>query len=106
MKKLLLLLSLLLPVNVFATPVDINTADVKTIADSLEGIGKSKAEAIVKYREEHGYFKNVDELNNVSGIGDKLFEKIKNDIQLGGVEPPVVPTPAPVVPTPAVEPKK
>ena len=90
-----------------AAPVNVNTADAKTIADALSGIGQKKAEAIVKYRTEKGPFKTVDDLTNVSGIGKKTLEKNKNDILLSDA-----PTAAPAVepnapaPAPAVEPKK
>lgn len=47
---------------------------------SLSGIGLSKAEAIVHYREENGNFDSIDDIKNVSGIGESLFEKIKNFI--------------------------
>jgi competence protein ComEA len=79
MKKLLILLSLF-TCHVFATPVNINTADAKTISDSLNGIGQKKAEAIVKYRTEKGLFKVADDLANVAGIGPKTVEKNKADI--------------------------
>ena len=47
---------------------------------NLSGIGKSKAEAIIKYREQNGNFKNIEELLNVDGIGEKLYEEIKSNI--------------------------
>ncbi len=53
-----------------ATPVNINTADAATIASSLDGIGTSKAEAIVAYREAHGPFKKAADITNVKGIGE------------------------------------
>ena len=81
MKKLILLLSLF-AFNVSAAPVNINTADAKTISDALSGIGPKKAEAIVKYRTEKGLFKTMDDLLNVVGIGEKTLEKNKNDILL------------------------
>ena len=68
--------------GVLASPVNINTADAKTIGESLSGIGLKKAEAIVKYRVEKGGFKTVEELDNVSGIGMKTVEKIKKDVLL------------------------
>jgi competence protein ComEA len=49
--------------------VNINEADAETIADVLTGIGPVKAQAIVKYREEHGPFQSVNDLTKVSGIG-------------------------------------
>lgn len=68
--------------NVLASPVNINTADAKTIGEALSGIGLKKAEAIVKYREAKGEFKTVEDLVNVDGIGPKTVEKIKSDILL------------------------
>ncbi len=70
------LMSLLFSLSVAAAQaVDINTADAETIADSLTGVGLSKAQAIVAYREAHGDFKHRDELVNVKGIGLKLVDK-------------------------------
>jgi competence protein ComEA len=89
MKKLLLLLSLF-AVNAIAAPVNVNTADAKTISDSLSGIGQKKAEAIVKYREEKGPFKTAEDLTNVAGIGEKTVEKNKNDILLSDAAAAVV----------------
>ena len=61
------------------TVVNINTADVKMLT-SLSGIGESKAETIVDYRNKNGNFKSIDDIMNVSGIGEALFEKIKDYI--------------------------
>lgn len=55
--------------------VDINTADAYTIAHVLDGVGEKKAAAIVQYREEHGPFKSIADLENVYGIGGKTIEK-------------------------------
>lgn len=54
-----------------AQPVNVNTADAGTIAANLKGVGQSKAEAIVAYREKNGAFKSIDDLAKVRGIGDK-----------------------------------
>ena len=81
MKKLFIIL-VLFSVNVFAVPVNVNTADAKTIAKSLNGIGISKAEAIVKYRKDNGPFKTQNELAKVKGIGEKTVAKNKKDILL------------------------
>ncbi|MBI4357349.1 MAG: ComEA family DNA-binding protein [Gammaproteobacteria bacterium] len=51
--------------------VNINTADQKTL-EALTGIGPSKAQAIVQYREKNGPFKTVQDLAKVKGIGDKF----------------------------------
>ncbi|MGZ8224532.1 MAG: ComEA family DNA-binding protein [Methylobacter sp.] len=81
MKTLLILLSFCI-FNVEAAPVNINTADAKTISESLSGIGQKKAEAIVKHREKEDQFKTVEDLANVSGIGEKTVEKNRKDILL------------------------
>lgn len=54
--------------------ININTADVATLA-SLNGIGQSKAEAIVAYREANGPFTVTADLANVKGIGERTIEK-------------------------------
>lgn len=59
--------------------VNINQANGEEL-QTLPGIGPSKADAIIKYRQENGVFKNIEEIKNVSGIGDKTFEKIKPQI--------------------------
>ena len=61
--------------------VSLNSATIEEI-QSLPGIGESKAKAIIKYRDENGLFQNVEDIKNVSGIGDSLFEKIKDYISL------------------------
>lgn len=58
-----------------AEPVDVNTADSETLVDRLVGVGPQKAMEIVRYRQAHGPFKQVDELVNVKGIGQKLVEQ-------------------------------
>ena len=67
-----------------ATPVNVNKADAQTIATSLDGIGISKAQAIVAYRDAHGPFKSVDELGNVKGVGTKTLERNRDAIRLNG----------------------
>ena len=79
MKKLVLILSLL-SFNVFAAPVNINTADAETISASLKGIGLKKAQAILEYRKANGEFKTHEDVAKVKGIGDKTIEKNKKDI--------------------------
>nr|WP_246187535.1 ComEA family DNA-binding protein [Ornithinibacillus caprae] len=61
--------------------VRINYATVEEI-QMLNGIGPSKANAIIAYREEHGFFNHVEDLLNVSGIGEKTLENIRDDIQV------------------------
>ena len=81
MQKLLVMLAFC-SANAFASPININTADAKTIADSLNDIGIKKAEAIINYRIKNGDFKSIDDLSHVSGIGAKTIEKNKTDILL------------------------
>ena len=49
---------------------------------TLTGIGESKAKAIIKYREDNGSFTSLDQLKEISGIGDSIFDKVKEDITL------------------------
>jgi len=62
-------------ISAWALPVDINKADAETLAAELTGIGASKAEAIIAYREANGPFKHIEDLVNVKGIGEKILEK-------------------------------
>jgi len=57
-----------------AETVNVNKADAETLARVLQGIGDSKAEAIVRYREEHGDFVDIYELANVKGVGERTVE--------------------------------
>lgn len=59
--------------------ISINTASKEQLM-TLSGIGESKAEAIITYREENGTFKVIEDIMNVSGIGESAFEKIKAQI--------------------------
>ena len=61
--------------------VDINTADAFALM-SLPGIGQSKADAIIAYRNEHGAFKAPEELMNISGIKEGVYQKIKDSIKV------------------------
>lgn len=87
LRTFLLLFSLTLPFSSFANSalnsntakvtnllsmININQADAKTLA-TLKGIGKIKAEAIVKYREENGSFTSLGDLTKIKGIGSKVL---------------------------------
>ncbi|MDQ0148677.1 helix-hairpin-helix domain-containing protein [Eubacterium multiforme] len=59
--------------------ININTADESEL-NKINGIGPSKAKAIITYREESGGFKSIEDIKNVSGIGEGTFLKIKDSI--------------------------
>ena len=61
--------------------VNINTASKEELK-TLTGIGDAKADAIIKYREENGGFKSVEELTKVSGIGEKTLEKFFDKVDI------------------------
>jgi len=78
----------LLAPNAIAGPVDINTADAKTLARELQGVGMAKAEAIVSYREKNGPFKSADDLVKVKGLGKKLVEQNKANLKFEAAKSP------------------
>ena len=59
--------------------VNINAADVQTLA-TIDGIGEKTAQRIIEYRQENGGFASIENIMDVSGIGEKKFEDIKNSI--------------------------
>ena len=61
--------------------VNINTAGIKELT-TLTGIGESKAEAIIAYRENVSEFENTEDIINVSGIGESVYDKIKDSIKV------------------------
>ncbi|TKH03838.1 hypothetical protein FC682_16125 [Peribacillus simplex] len=61
--------------------VNLNTATQEDL-ETLTGIGPSKANSILEYRETVGKFKEVDELKKVTGIGDKTFERLRDSISV------------------------
>lgn len=61
--------------------VNINTASAEELM-TLTGIGEAKAESIIRYREENGGFQAIEDLMNISGIKEGVFEKIKDDITI------------------------
>jgi competence protein ComEA len=64
---------LLLPLLVWAGPVNVNTADAELISKELVGIGLSKAQAIIDFRNEYGSFESAEELVKVKGIGPRVL---------------------------------
>lgn len=59
--------------------ININTADANEL-QKLSGIGESLSEAIIVYRDKYGDFTSIEEIKEVDGIGNSIFEKIKDDI--------------------------
>ena len=83
LRKLAVLILLSLPVTLFAAEeVDINTADKEALM-TLSGVGESFAEKIINYREQNGAFETVQELTQISGIGQSLIEKNKDTLTAG-----------------------
>jgi competence protein ComEA len=60
--------------------INLNTASAQELSDGLNGIGKVLAKRIVDYREKNGPFRSIEEVKNVSGIGNKIFEQIRDSI--------------------------
>jgi len=73
--------AMLLAPAAIAGPVDVNTADAKTLARELDGVGQAKAEAIVSYREKNGPYKTADDLAKVKGLGKKLIEQNRPNLK-------------------------
>ncbi len=71
--------------NEVGTPqkININSAEV-WLLEALPGIGEVKAQAIVGYRNEHGFFHDIQELLNVPGIDESIFEKVKDLVTVNG----------------------
>ena len=83
MKKVILSMVLLMfMVTAAWAKVNINTASAVEL-EALPGIGATKAEAIVKYREDNGNFNKTGDIVLVKGIGEKLLKKIGGEIEVG-----------------------
>ena len=64
-----------------STKVSLNKGTLEEFM-TLSGIGESKAQAIIEYRNKNGEFKNIEEIKNVTGIGESIYEKIKDNLTL------------------------
>jgi competence protein ComEA len=62
-----------------SAPVNLNTATA-TVLEELPGVGPVLAQRIVDWRSEHGRFASVDELAEVSGIGEKMFAQLQGKV--------------------------
>lgn len=61
--------------------VNLNTASAEELM-TLSGIGEARAQAIIAYREQHGGFRSIEEIMEIEGIKEKLFEKIREQIEI------------------------
>jgi len=82
LKTFYLTLLMLVSAQVYAGPVDINTANAGELASAITGVGEKKAAVIVQYREAHGPFTSVDELAMVKGIGAGTVEKNRHNLEV------------------------
>ena len=78
---LLMVVAGLMALPAFAA-VDINTATQSEL-EAIKGLGPTKAQSIIAYREANGNFKNVEDLDKVKGFGKASIEKIKGDLSVG-----------------------
>ena len=81
-KKTLLAVCLLIPTLLFAETVNINTADKESLMTSIKGVGETRAEAIIAYREQNGSFTSVEELAEVRGIGASIVKKNMDNLSV------------------------
>ena len=68
-----------------SAPINLNTASVAQL-ETLPGIGKSTAERILEYRQKNGWFKKIEDLMNVRGVGEKSFLKLKPLVTVAAVK--------------------
>jgi competence protein ComEA len=110
-KQLFIVIALMLTaLAAYAQAIDLNTATAKEL-EALKGVGAKRAEAIVKYRTEHGAFQSADDLAKVPGIGPKIGTKILSDnkdkLTVGKAAQPTAPAAPPAMgttPTPTPTP--
>ena len=74
------------PAATAAAPVNLNTATAEQLA-TIPGVGPRMAERIIDYRQKNGGFKKIEDLMNVSGVGEKSFLKMKPLITITAARP-------------------
>ena len=67
--------------NIENKKININTATLEELK-TIKGIGDAKAKSIIEYRDKNGGFKKIEDIKNITGIGEKMFEKIKDQIDI------------------------
>ncbi len=82
-----LMAAVLLAPGALAGPVNVNSADARTLAKELQGVGMAKAEAIIQHREKNGPFRSADDLVKVKGIGKKLVELNRANLRFEEAKP-------------------
>lgn len=84
LKTLFLTLLLAAPVYLAAADkININTATKEELMSEIKGVGEKRAEAIIAYREQNGTFKSVEELANVSGVGQSIVDSNREALSVG-----------------------
>lgn len=82
-KKIILVCLIVFPCYLLAAgKVNINTADKETLMTEIKGVGEKRAEAIIAWRAQHGPFKSVDELADVSGVGQAIVDKNRETLSI------------------------
>jgi len=81
------LIATLLPIGAWAGPVNVNSADAATLAKELDGIGPSKAQAIVDFRQKNGPFRSAEDLLQVDGIGERVLEQNRANLRFDKAGP-------------------
>lgn len=74
------------PAAVHVDTVNINTADAETLALALDGVGLTRALDIIAYREEYGDFRNVEQIQQVRGIGIATFARNRTRMRVSDAE--------------------
>lgn len=83
MKKMILSLFACFAVcNLAFSAVDLNAANQQQL-ENINGLGPSKAKAIIEYRSKNGAFKNIEDVMKVPGIKQGVFSQIKSEISVG-----------------------
>ena len=78
----------LIPISALAEPIDLNVASAQEIAETLDGIGRSKAQKIIEYRIRFGPIDTPEELLAIKGIGERTLEKNRAKIITRLIQPP------------------